>query len=290
MTTTRPTADGADLPLTDASDLSGPASGGPAGGALPAWLPDEATLNRLAGEFFAALPGDLPGPAAPRSSTSRTSGGVEDAARVDVPARSSDIPAVPGDAGGSGTRTPVPPPVAPGLPGGPAGDPAAAGVGPGRAVPDLGEAMSAVLGAAGLGVPGPEGSVVPGLTGLQLADPGALTPAAPGVVASVPHAGGPGHDPAGGGTPGSLPDATGPVAGRPDRPAGGVPFEVPALHVPLPGGEQVPPLPGLAAPFPGAGMPGVTAGDPTSLGGGLPGGPPDVGAAAPPAGDRKSVV
>ena len=107
----------------------------------PGWLPDEATLNRLAGEFFSALPGAGPSPAEPVAATSRTPGGVEHAPRVDVPARSKDIPAVPGDAGGSGAATPLPPPSAPDLPGLAVDDPAAAGYAPGRAVPDVGEAI-----------------------------------------------------------------------------------------------------------------------------------------------------
>ncbi|MFN8200581.1 MAG: hypothetical protein U0R72_19960, partial [Nakamurella multipartita] len=41
--------------------MTDPAGGiAPTGAALPDWLPDEATLNRLAGEFFAALPGTAP--------------------------------------------------------------------------------------------------------------------------------------------------------------------------------------------------------------------------------------
>jgi len=49
MTTPRPTVDRVSLPTVP--------TGMPANGDLPDWLPDEATLNRLAGEFFAALPG-----------------------------------------------------------------------------------------------------------------------------------------------------------------------------------------------------------------------------------------
>jgi cysteine desulfurase/selenocysteine lyase len=52
------------------------------------------------------------------------------------------------------------------------------------------------------------------------------------------------------------------------------------LSVPLPGGEQLPPLAGLAAPLPSAGVPGVPASDQVVTGGGLPAGPPDVTSAA----------
>ncbi|MFI9503256.1 family 2A encapsulin nanocompartment cargo protein cysteine desulfurase [Nocardia sp. NPDC052566] len=50
MTTHRPT--GAELPTPDAAND---------GAAQPVWLPDEALLNRLAGEFFSALPSGAPG-------------------------------------------------------------------------------------------------------------------------------------------------------------------------------------------------------------------------------------
>ena len=49
MTTPRPTAERVTSPPLP--DVPG----------LPDWLPDEATLNRLAGEFFAALPGSPAG-------------------------------------------------------------------------------------------------------------------------------------------------------------------------------------------------------------------------------------
>ena len=256
----------------------------------PGWLPDEATLNRLAGEFFAALPGGAPGPVQPVAATSRTPGGVEHAPRVDVPARSKDIPAVPGDAGGSGATTPLPPPAAPDLPGPAVDDPAATGYAPGRAVPDVGEALTAGLGAAGLGVTVPEGPIVPGLTGLQLADPGALTPATAGLAEPRPDQGLPGlpgsdQPITGAGLPGGSPDLTSAVpvrggVGGPVADPAGMPFEVTALQVPLPGGEQLPPLPGLAAPLPSAGVPGVPASDQSLTGFGLPGGPPDVTTAA----------
>ncbi len=256
----------------------------------PGWLPDEATLNRLAGEFFSALPGAGPSPAEPVAATSRTPGGVEHAPRVDVPARSKDIPAVPGDAGGSGAATPLPPPSAPDLPGLAVDDPAAAGYAPGRAVPDVGEAITAVLGAAGLGVTVPEGPIVPGLTGLQLADPGALTPVAAGPAEPRPGPdlpGLPGGDQplTGAGLPGGPPDLTAAAplhggAGGPVADPAGMPFEVAALQVPLPGGEQLPPLAGMAAPLPSAGVPGAPASDQAFTGTGLPGGPPDVTAAA----------
>lgn len=268
--------------MTPGSDTDLP---GAPSGSLPSWLPDEATLNRLAGEFFAALPG-TGNPVRPTASSSRTPGGVEHAPRVDVPARSKDIPAVPGDAGGSAAVTPVPPSAAPDLPGLAVDDPAASGYAPGRAVPDVGEAITAVLGAAGLGVTVPEGPIVPGLTGLQLADPGAMTPWTAALAEPRPDQGVPGFPGSdqpvtGAGLPGGPPDVTSaaPVHGALGAPAAdpaGVPFEVAALQVPLPGGEQVPPLAGLTAPLPSAGVPGVPASDQSLAGVGLPAGPPDV--------------
>src|SRR6478752_7625049 len=147
MTTPRPTAD----PVTSLPGV-------PDAPELPHWLPDEATLNRLAGEFFAALPGSVlpdsgvpgslpidagagaPAPSAPR-------GGVEQAPRVDVPASASDVPRAPGSGGGL-----APGGVAPSTAGDPTGAPsggapglsitdpvAAAGVAPSRAFPDATE-------------------------------------------------------------------------------------------------------------------------------------------------------
>ncbi len=286
--------------------MTDPAGGiAPTGAALPDWLPDEATLNRLAGEFFAALPGTAPAagssvgapdPAAgsaTRAGAGHPPGGVEHAPRVDVSARSNEISQVPGD-GGPGAAQPItqptPPSVPPSLPGVAIGEaPAATGFGPGRSVPDLGEAATAVLGAAGLGLTVPEGPIVPGLTGLQLGAPGELTPVGAGLAEPRPDAGGPGVESALSGLtgPAGSADVTaaapvrggfGPPAAAPD-PAG-VPFAVSALSVPLPGGEQVPPLAGSAAPLPSAGVPGVPPSDQVAAGLGAPGGPPDVTAAS----------
>jgi cysteine desulfurase/selenocysteine lyase len=54
-------------------------SGLPAGtnGQSPAGLPDEATLSRLAGEFFRALPGSAPQPVGPNGTAPGTFGGTE---------------------------------------------------------------------------------------------------------------------------------------------------------------------------------------------------------------------
>src|SRR6478752_7918022 len=272
--------------------------------ALPSGLPNEATLNRLAGEFFAGLPGfpagtgmpgtGLPtGPSGGRPSTvgaPRTEpGAVEHAPRVDVPARSNEISRVPGDSG-SNAVTPTPPVAAPDLPGLAVGDPEpVTGYAPGRAVPDVSEAVTAVLGAAGLGLTVPEGPIVPGLTGLQLAEPGALTPVLPGLSEPRPDEAVPGlpaEDPlaAGAGPLGSPPDVSaavplrggfGPPAAAPESP-----FQVGALVIPTPGGEQLPPLEGLSAPLPSAGLPGLPASDQVVAGAGLPGGPSDVTTAA----------
>ena len=209
MTTPRPTAD----LVTSPPDLTGAPD-------LPDWLPDEATLNRLAGEFFAALPGSSPAgvpspgasalgaPTAGGSATTPTGGAdpgvgreVEHAPRVDVPARSNEISRVPGD-DNPAASSPIAPSSAgsslpvdgravtggvPDLPGVAATEPAAgSGYSPGRSIPDLTELTSGLLGAEGLGPVLPEGPIVPGLTGLQLADPGELTPAIPGSTAPRP--------------------------------------------------------------------------------------------------------
>jgi cysteine desulfurase/selenocysteine lyase len=259
----------------------------------PSWLPDEATLNRLAGEFFAALPGvsHAGSPSAvPHSSAAPARGtdpaGIEHAPRVDVSARSKDIPAVPGDAGGSTAVTPAPPAAPADVPGVMIGEvPPATGLAPGRSVPDVSEAVTAVLGAAGLGMTVPDGPIVPGLTGLQLGAPGELTPVAAGTAEPRPDQPVPGLDRAAGGltAPGGPPDVSAavPVHGGVGAPAvppdpAGLPFEVTGLQVPLPGGEQLPPLAGLSAPLPSAGVPGVPGSDQVVAGAGLPGGPPDV--------------
>ena len=169
MTTPRPTAELVTAPhLPDAPEL-------------PSWLPDEATLNRLAGEFFAALPGGAP----------TAGGGIGQAPRVDVPARSSDAPAAP-------LMT----------------DPAAAvGAAPTRSIPDSSEAGAAFGSAARAAPPaGPESAI--GVTGLQLTPPGELTPPTHGLAAPYPAAGAPGPPASdqpvtGGGMPTpSIPDVT----------------------------------------------------------------------------------
>ncbi|WP_327695626.1 family 2A encapsulin nanocompartment cargo protein cysteine desulfurase [Streptomyces sp. NBC_00459] len=63
--------------------------------AAPAWLPDEATLNRLAGEFFRALPGQSPDAEAP------VFDGLPTSSQVPVPEGSSGGPS-------AGTRSSVP--------------------------------------------------------------------------------------------------------------------------------------------------------------------------------------
>ena len=270
----------ADQPLEDVTTGSLPDG--------PNWLPDEATLNRLAGEFFAALPG-LSSPATGSPAPGAEPGGIEHAPRVDVSARSKDIPSVPGDSGGSNAVTPVPPPAVPDVPGLLVDDPAAAGFAPGRGLPDAGEAATAVLGAAGLGMTVPEGPIVPGLTGLQLGDPGQLTPGAAGLAAPRPDQPAPGLDSTAGGStaPGGPPDVSAavPIHGGFGAPAvppdtAGAPFQVTGLQAPLPGGEQLPPLSGLSAPLPSAGVPGLPANDQVIAGAGLPGGSPDVTAAS----------
>ncbi len=262
---------------------------------LPSWLPDEATLNRLAGEFFAALPGTASGagsgavPAAPPADSGR----IEHAPRVDVPARSKEVSRVPGgaqDGGAAAAVTPTPPSVAADLPGLSVTDPEpASGFAPGRAVPDVSEAATAVQGAAGLGLTVPEGPIVPGLTGVQLGSPGELTPQLPGLAEPRPDEGIPSvptSDQLAGamGVPGGSPDVAtaAAVPGGFDPPVAppAAPFDVVALQVPLPGGEQLPPLSGLGAPLPSAGLPGLPASDQLVTGAGLPDGPPDVTVAA----------
>ena len=155
-------------------------------------LPDEATLNRLAGEFFAALPGvpagsgwptvgsavGVPVGAGSPASSSVTAGEVEHAPRVDVPATASGVTHAPGspDADGPGFEQidPV----------------AASGVSPSGSVPDVTQVSDSITGAAGVGgVPVPETPVVPGVTGLQLAGPGELTPGVAGLSLPLPSAG-----------------------------------------------------------------------------------------------------
>ena len=119
---------------------------------------------------------------------------------------------------------------------------------------------------------------MPGLTGLQLADPGALTPLAP-TLAEPGRTWGcracpsPIRSPPVAGCPAGRPDVTAAVPlhggfgpplrrrtrGRRSRSGRG--------RVPPPGGEQLPPLQGLAAPLPSAGVPGVPASDQVVAGG-----------------------
>ena len=311
MTTPRPTTE---LVTSPTSVPSAPE--------LPDWLPDESTLNRLAGEFFAALPGagptgsgltnslsaapalpgtDLPASGGPGNPVPTRAGEVEHAPRVDVPARANSISRVPGDTGAD----PVAPPTG-GAPGGlPAFDPpgvqaadpvAASGISPSRAVPDVSELLSGVLGVHGLGAPVPEGPLVPGVTGLDLAAPGEFTPPAAGLTAPLPGAGAPGVPASdqvvgAGGLPNGPPDVTagapfaggfGPPIAAPES-VGAVPFTAPGgIAVPsAPGGEMVPPLQGLSAPLPSAGVPGAPASDQVVSGAGVPGGSPDLTGAAP---------
>ncbi len=246
-------------------DQVAPSASGVAG-LLPAelpegLLPDEATLNRLAGEFFAALPGLSAGsstPSVPAASTGRvTPGEVEQAPRVDVPATASSIPQAPGspslDAPGIEQADPV----------------AALGVSPSGSVPDVTQAADTFAGAAGVGgVPAPENPVVPGITGVQLAGPGELTPGIPGLSSPLPSAGVPGIPAsdqlvAGVGLPGGSADPTVvnsaatavPTAGPPDLPT--MPVVDGAAGLVPPG---VPDPSGLAGP----GLP-TTAPDPTSV-------------------------
>ena len=228
-------------------------------------------------------------------------GGVDHAPRVDVPARSNSISHVPGEK----SSDPVAPAAggAPGafpalsLPGVAAADPAAAlGLSPSRSIPDVTEAAQGVLGVHGLGAPLPEGPIVPGIGGLELAAPGELTPSLSGLTAPLPGEGVPGLPASdqlmgAGGLPNGPPDVTAATpagSGFAPPPAlpesvGTVPF-TPAggLSVPFaPGGELVPPLHGLSAPLPSAGLPGVPASDQAFTSAGVPGGPPEVTSVAP---------
>ncbi|HEY4991341.1 MAG TPA: hypothetical protein VII33_04585, partial [Nakamurella sp.] len=132
-------------------------------------LPDEATLNRLAGEFFAALPGALPGESKwpggaglpGGAGTLDPAGGVGEAPRVDVLATASSVDRVPGETGAAdqpaGPAGGLPAVSPPGLT---VTDPmAAVGVSPGRAIPDRTEATAGLLGGGGLGPLLPEGPI-----------------------------------------------------------------------------------------------------------------------------------
>src|ERR1700712_3813625 len=156
MTTPRPTVDQVSLPTVP--------SGVPAAVDLPDWLPDEATLNQLAGEFFAALPGaGAPGTSsAPARPVPSAPGGGAQAPRVDVPARASDVPQVPG---GSGSADP-------------------------SVQPGFGQSVQP-----GLDQPAgqqPFGTLPMETAGLQVASAGELTPTPFGLAAPLPSAGVPG--------------------------------------------------------------------------------------------------
>jgi len=209
MTTPRPTVDRVSLPTVP--------SGVPAAGDLPDWLPDETTLNRLAGEFFAALPGapSGTGPTERAAAPGGTApGAVAQAPRVDIPARATNVQQVPGGSGGLGD-----PATQPGF-GQPAGnqsiggrplatlgpsgfdpaaaDPAAASGLASRAIPDVSAAPVSGVGGPGLGgigalnPPLPESLLSPGLAGLQVAPSGELTPPPFGLAAPLPSEGIPG--------------------------------------------------------------------------------------------------
>jgi cysteine desulfurase/selenocysteine lyase len=231
MTTPRPTAELVSAPhVPDAPEL-------------PHWLPDEQTLNRLAGEFFAAMPASVTGAGAGMPGAG---GDVEQAPRVDVPARSSEVPAAPGSGGGG---SPAPGSGAPGLS---MTDPAAAtGAAPARAIPDVSEAGAAFGSAGGaVGSPGPESAMVPGVMGLQLTPPGELTPPLHGIAAPLPAAGAPG-------LPASDQPATGgglPIASVPDVSAAPL-STFGAITTPA-----VPPVPQVPGVTGATGVPGATGG------------------------------
>lgn len=93
----------------------------PGGEALPSWLPDEATLNRLAGDFFSALPGT--GQSAPPG-TGGVESGVSAVTPGDVAENAGSLPTTPLPATASPpttastpTTTPTPPPPDAALPG-----------------------------------------------------------------------------------------------------------------------------------------------------------------------------
>jgi cysteine desulfurase/selenocysteine lyase len=114
MTTPRPTAEG-----------------------LPAWLPDEETLGRLAGEMFRALPGaDVPAAPAPGVDGARVTG-----EQVSGTPSASPAAGVPSPGGSSAPGVPSSGVSVPGVPAGSGGapsDPAGLGVrGPGLPGPDL---------------------------------------------------------------------------------------------------------------------------------------------------------
>ena len=247
MTTPRPTAERVTNPsLPDAVEP-------------PSWLPDEQTLNRLAGEFFAALPGVTPGglpgfdPGPVGSGAPAPTGGVEHAPRVDVPARSSTVPTAPGAGGGvapgstaaapnSAGTTPIPTtasPTAAAPPGVAITDPVAAvGIAPTRAIPDVSEAGGALGTAGGLGSPMPESPFVPGVTGLQLTPSGELTPPLHSLAAPLPSAGMPGLPASDQAVTGGVPSPSVPDLGAAS------PFST-ADGLTAPAVPPVPQLPGL---------------------------------------------
>ena len=234
-------------------------------GLLPDGLPDEATLNRLAGEFFAALPGLPAGSGRPAAGSvgpaAVTPGAVEHASRVDVPPAGTGVTRTPGSSGGDGPGIDQTDPVA------------ALGVSPTGSVPDLTQVTDSLSSAAGVGgLPAPENLVIQGITGLELAGPGELTPGIPGLSSPLPSAGLPGIPASdqvvqGIGLPGGSPDPTMvnsaatavPTAGPPDLPAMPV--------VDGEGGFAAPPVPGTMIPV-GTRLPSAS---PDLTGGQLPG-------------------
>jgi len=224
MTTPPPTAE----QLIQAG-LADPVPESPGGPGVAGLLPDEATLNRLAGEFFAALPGlpvgsGWPAPSSPAAPpTAAATGGVEQAPRVDVPATASGISHAPGSdraagsggsAGGGVPAVRSAPAAEWGVPGIAQTDPAAAaGLAPSGSVPIHTEAADARSSANGLGAPLPENPFIQGVTGLQLAQPGDLTPGWPELSSPLPSADLPGLPAsdqvmATDGVPGGSPDTT----------------------------------------------------------------------------------
>ena len=255
MTTPRPTADLVTSPVNLPHDV-------PTAGDLPDWLPDESTLNRLAGEFFAALPGQSqsgsPLAGSSQSGSSQawivTAGYSQSQPGSSQPARrwpnQAALPALlrldpelarwtmrrgwtcrPGPTPSRRFRvTPAPIPVAPVAGGAPGGLPAFSP--PGLSVTDP---------AAALGLS--PSRAIPDLTeaaagGLGIYGLGAPLPEEP-----------------------IVPGLTG-------------------LDLASPG-EFTPTAGGLAAPLPGDGAPGVPASDQLAGAGGLPNGPPDVTSATP---------
>jgi len=269
-------------------------------------------LNRLTGEFFAALPGLSAGSGWPRAAsvapTAPVSRGIEQAPRVDVPAGATgisrvpgaDVDGAPGSLAGGVDAAPVLAGFVPAAAGPASSDAAAASTVP----PDPAEAADTVSSAARTSTaPTPEEPLIPGLTGLQLAGPGQLTPGLVGLSQPLPSAGVPGMPASdqiltGGGVPAGVPDVTtvtsavvaGPGPGPLSPGSLAEPFGVPSGGFVTPELPAVPLLPGATgaaglpsqvpgAPLPSAGLPGLPASDQLVTGGDLPGGgqlPDDV--------------